>query len=255
MRKGTLAVTLLFACLFAVVASAQEMSEKKNDTIFFIYQLTPKMGMAGKFEEAFKQHKEWRKQQGDTMTWIVAEIMTGENAGSYLVRTNNTTWGNFDTYDVPGWLQNYEENVSPYMEKFNLKIMRVDKELQNLPPDNSYYNFIQLEFIDVNYDKMMEFWTAVKAFHEALQAGNAPFYYQFLHVASGDQENRVVLAMFHQSFASFNTPDKGPYDYLVAHIGEQKAKEMAALWNNAIKKSSTQLIHVRPDMSLMQPQQ
>ena len=93
MHKTKTLATLLVALLLGL-ASQNAWAQQNN--LARIYFIEAKVGMAAGFETALKQHAEWRKEQGDPWSWFVWQVVNGENLGSFVIRSGDHAWGDFD---------------------------------------------------------------------------------------------------------------------------------------------------------------
>ena len=91
-RTATLLVGLFILQLFAP-ADAQENPE----TVAKWYLHTVKPGHDLQWEEAFKDHVDWHRQQNDTWTWHTYVIVTGDRLGKYITMTTDHAWSDFDS--------------------------------------------------------------------------------------------------------------------------------------------------------------
>ncbi len=78
-RTATVVVGLI-VLLLAVPAGAQD----SQGTVTRYYLTTVKAGHDLKWEQAFKAHVDWHRQQNDTWAWDTYMLVTGERLGQYI---------------------------------------------------------------------------------------------------------------------------------------------------------------------------
>ena len=92
MRRTEIFLVVLSLLLLALPVVSQE----EPGPITRVFVDKAKTGMEQQYEEAVKQHIAWHREQGDTWSWEVRRIESGENFGQYLWITRGHRWEDFD---------------------------------------------------------------------------------------------------------------------------------------------------------------
>jgi hypothetical protein len=90
MHRTRIVLSSVFVLLVTLSASAQFPPKSVAE----IYEVKPKAG--ADFEAAGKRHMEWHRQQHDTWSYAVWEIISGERTGTYIGGTFGHDWKDFD---------------------------------------------------------------------------------------------------------------------------------------------------------------
>src|SRR3990172_10115283 len=65
-----------------------------------VWTIVPKKGSEVKFDKAFAEHVQWRRDHKDPWTWEVYVESDGPETGAYFARSGNHNWADFDAYDA-----------------------------------------------------------------------------------------------------------------------------------------------------------
>ena len=161
-----------------------------------IYFIEAKSGVRAGLETALKQHTEWRKEQGDPWTWSVMQVVNGENLGSYVIRSGEHTWADFDAYDAgfgPKADVHFNATVASLVESASSALTSIDTTNVNWHPNNDAVNLI-----------------SVTTFH--LKPGKGP---AFTQAVKGLAKNRCAPA----SRASCAAPSSRPLTAMMGRLG------------------------------------
>ena len=86
-------LTALATTLLLWVVAFPEAAQGQTEDIAQSYVHTVQPEMIAQFEEAVKQHMQWRKQNNDPWEWTWYQVVNG-GLGRYLVRSGNHRWVN-----------------------------------------------------------------------------------------------------------------------------------------------------------------
>ena len=93
-KSGYLLIVALL--LFSVPLVAQD----SGGNIAAIYCTKVQPGKGAQFEAAAKEYTKWRAEKNDSWAWLVWNITTGPDVGSYCWGSFGHTWADFDNPGV-----------------------------------------------------------------------------------------------------------------------------------------------------------
>ncbi len=247
MRSRKVLFTLLLGfCLALFVESAQAQ------TIALTYTITPKAGSGAGFETAFKQHMEWRAENGDPWVWEIYQVATGDNLGAYIARSSGHTWADIDAYEAsdfqPGAEAHFGATVEPLMASVSSTIGVMDPNISRLPADLSTANLFQVTTYNIKPGQEFAFNAAVAKFHDVISKNDYPFYYVLSTPATGPGPRATLVAIV-DNWAGFADPDERFIKFMTEQLGEDGVQELFAEFGNTITSYRSEIVRLRRDLS------
>ena len=244
--KLTALATALLLCVVALPATAQGQTENIRQA----YIHTVPLGMIAQFEEAVKQHIQWRKQNNDPWEWTWYQVVNG-GLGRYLVRSGNHRWADLDVRDAwedrVGAVPNFLATVGPFFESEDSSISQLDGALSRPPDDLSAMTLFAVTEFDVRLPG--QFREAITKIGEGLDRGNWGRSYLWQMVANGGSTD-ATLVVPAENWAGLAPPAK-PLPMLMAEVyGEQEANELMQQFASSIRSRNSYTLRVRRDLSL-----
>jgi len=128
---------LILALAFALLAVALPATAQ-DGTVSMLIRMKPKAGMTDQWEEGVKKHMEFHGQQGDTWSWAMWEVISGDKTGEFTVGTYGHEWSDFDNMPVSGPEDEADgkKNTEAYTESVSIMYSNYMPEF-SLPPDGS----------------------------------------------------------------------------------------------------------------------
>ena len=242
--------TALLLCVVALPATAQGQTENIRQA----YIHTVPLGMIAQFEEAVKQHVQWRKQNNDPWEWTWYQVVNGDGLGGirYLVRSGNHRWADLDVRyaweDRVGAGRHFASTVGPYVESEDSSIAQLDDALSRPLDDYSAITLFAVTEFDVRLPG--QFREAITRIGEGLDRGNWERSYQWLIETYGGGTTDATLVIPAENWAGLAPPAK-PLPMLLAEVyGEQEANELMQQFASSIRSQNSFTLRVRPDLSL-----
>jgi hypothetical protein len=248
--KLTALATALLLCVVALPATAQGQTENIRQA----YIHTVPLGMIAQFEEAVKQHTQWRKQNNDPWEWTWYQVVNGDGPGGirYLVRSGNHRWADLD--DRYAWDErvgagrHFASTVGPYIESEDSSIAQLDDALSRPLNDNSAITLVAVTEFDVRLPG--QFREAITKIGEGLDRGNWERPYQWLMEAYGGGTTDATLVIPAENWGGL-APPENPLPVLLAEVyGEQEASDLMQQFATSIRSQTSYTLRVRPDLSL-----
>lgn len=246
MRLSNPLPVVALAFLFALVPRAADAQNLAR-----LYTVSPKEG--ADLAAAIQEHAQWRAENGDPWTWGVYEVMTGENLGSFVIRSGGHSWADFDAYDQGEFAEaagaHYDATMAPAVGSISSVITIADTAHRRLP--ESFEN-IQLYSVITWYlkpDKVQDFQSAIGQIHDAIVQTDWPARYAFASVASGAAGPQTSLVLFYEDWAAFEEPET-TFDQMLAEVYGEEAGAIFEKFAASYRWEESFIMRIRPDLSV-----
>jgi hypothetical protein len=198
---------------------------------------------------------DWRLANGETWAWNVYEVLTGPDVGSFVVRSPNHSWADWDAYDAgfgPEGGMGYGAWVAPLTQSVAHRIEATDTTKVRLPDDMDAYNLFQVITWHLKPGSDGAFNEAVGKYHAAITEADYPMYYVFLNNVAGAEDGPAVVGVFlSENWAAFGEGDDGDLEALLLEkYGEEGLMEIGEQFQNSIEAISAQIVRIRRDLSI-----
>jgi len=243
-------IALATMLLFCVVAFP-EVAQGQTENIAQGYVHTVQLEMIAQFEEAVKQHVQWRKQNNDPWEWTWYQMVNGDGLGTYLVRSGNHRWADLDVRyawdDRVGAAPHFLATVGPFVESEDSSISQLDSALSRPPDDLSAITLFAVTEFDVRLPG--QFREAITKIGEGLDRGNWGRSYLWQMVANGGTTD-ATLVVPAENWAALAPPEKSLPVVMAEVYGEQEANELMQQFASSIRSRNSYTLRVRRDLSL-----
>ena len=222
MRKRVISVAVVALACIGVSVRAEE----KPDRLAWIEHVKAKPDMEAQLEEAGKKHFTWHKRQGDTWSIYLWQVITGDDAGDYILGTFGHTWKDYDARETFNAADEKDAmaSVGPFVQSDTPSIWRYLEDVSR-PGDmvGGPAKFSQLTHYFVKPSKISAFMDALKVIKSALDEAKFPVHSNWYALASGGKGPHYVVATERNSWAEFAGPDKSMITVLEEKLGARKA--------------------------------
>ncbi|MGD1146488.1 MAG: hypothetical protein ABR961_00885 [Thermoanaerobaculaceae bacterium] len=229
-------------------------AQEKPDRLAWIEHVKAKPGMEAQLEEAGKKHFAWHRRQGDTWSVYLWQVITGDDAGDYIVGTFGHTWKDYDAREAFNVADDKDAmaSVGPFMQSDIPSIWRHLEDVSR-PGDMTAgpAKFSQLTHYFVKPSKISVFIDALKEIKAALDEAKFPVRSNWYALASGGKGPHYVVATERNSWAEFAGPDKSMSKVLEEKLGARKATELIDEIREATTSFYSEILRFRPDLSYM----
>jgi len=247
MRKSAVVLFVVFMLCTALVALGQD----KSVNVGWVYASVPKPGMTKQLEEGRKKHMAWHKKQGDTWTWEIWQVETGESAGNYLAVTFGHSW-----QDLDAWDQKYgeadtadvEQSMAPYIEKTVPSIWMFMKDASR-PLDPYAPKMAQVSHYLVKPGKEADFEDTIKKMNDAITKSDWPPHYAWFALMDGGEQPHYALVYYMNGWAGMAEPEPSFGAMLEKVVGKHDADSLTHTFDSCIHKEWAETIRYRPDLS------
>jgi len=254
MRHPLLRASVLTAAALALTTGSA-LAQGNNLTRGYV--VTAKPGMVAQLEAAIREHAQWRKANNDPWTWSVYTAETGADLGTFVIRSGNHTWADFDAYDKgfgpQGGVQ-WNANVAPLVQSISSAIdMTLADSLNQLPPSGTATAFVNVTTFRLRPGVQPQFNQLVAQAIKALKAAKWPGYWVWVTPLSGGPELGpvVYLAGLHGNWADMKEPDPSFAQVMTKALGQDGFTNWAKSFSETLRGSSEVTYRYRPDLSVM----
>ena len=247
MRRIGIFLVVLSLLLLALPVLAQD----EPGTLARGFFLTIKPGMTQQFEEAYKQHIAWHRQQNDTWAWHTWQYETGERLGQYLVRTPGHHWEDFDAQAEFGEADSADffAGAGQYVSSASSTFSRLLPKVSRWPEGDAIPAFVEVLTFRLRYGSAREFNYAIKKINEAINKSDWPIHYAWLTTVSGGELGTYILVIPHKNWADFKEPEKSFPAMLEEVYGRVEAGKVLKALTKSVLSESSQILRFRPDLS------
>lgn len=226
----------------------------QEDGLAEIVLVEARMGHGQAFEEGVRTYFEEVRRQQTPFAWIMWEIMTGPNTGSYYVGSFDHAWADFDIMpaDPETMMASFRENIEPHLESAEASfwVRRDDlshaagMEEEGPPP-----RFEQLYYIKPSMAGAFEWEELVGELVAAAEATDWSMGWGVFQLVNGGELPQYVIAIAGDSFADFAEPSPNMMEMLSQHVGQQRAMEIFQRLGEVTDWEKSEMIAWREDLS------
>ena len=167
--------------------SSPAAAQTGNVARIVVWQMKP--GMDRDFQEGYKRHLQWHRDNRDTWAWRGWILSSGDRVDYFVDGTFFHAWSDFDNPVNPsGDGANNELNVYPYADVRALATFEVVPALSNLQPDQLGSPQLTFLYFEVPAGKGAEFETAI-----GRELQNSPVTHAVLRPVNGATEYLTLL--------------------------------------------------------------
>jgi hypothetical protein len=219
------------------------------------YVVKAKPGMAAQLEAAIRAHAQWRKANHDPWTWTVYTPETGADLGTFVIRSGDHTWADFDAYDkgfVPQGLTQWTANVMPLVENMSSEIdMTLADSLNQLPPTGTAISLVNVTAFHLRPGMEPQFVRLAAQAVKVLKAAKYPGYWVWEIPVSGGPESGPVIYLggLNEHWASMQDPSPDFAQVMTKALGQDGFAKWNASLNETLQGTGGATYRFRPDLS------
>lgn len=253
--KRLAAILFGFALIMPVATSAQDAAPGDFAQVIDV-KVNP--GQAGDYETHMKMFQEWYTGQGGSWVWVAFEVAMGERSGQYAFGSFNHQMSDWDTSDVDPAASREQQrrHLAPYTESFKTRLIRNRRDLSTVQAGAPLKRMYQVTTFQLNPgmdETFAEVLSGVK--HALTQAGAAEdVQYSVYQGMIGSRGGEWVISWGYDDFASMAPGDEDAFENLMEGVyGEFHSDAMMELFDKAVASAHTELLVLRPDLSMNLP--
>ena len=247
--------TKLFLCFVAISlfgALSAQAQEAENEGVARVVHITPVEGHDEALIKAITEYHHWVAKFDGHHEYQWYEILTGPDTGTYIARTGNHDWADFDAQN--DWQKEagefFEKNVAPHIQDADIHMTDDMRSFRHWPESFDGYSHFQVENWYVHNGKMGQFRKGLKKIVDTLKAANYPYYWGFFSVESGAYGNQIQIVSANKGWSGMSESDPSFYDIMSAELGGQEAFDaFMSEWSSTFKTGGNQMVRYMSDAS------
>ena len=208
------------------------------------------------FADARKKHNEFHRAQKDPYNLHTWEVINGDRAGTFVTGTFDHYWKDFDGREAFEALDTADaaKTINLHAEVESSGYWARLAEMSRMAPGaTGPAKYSQLTHYWLSPAEVPAFEDALKEITAALTKANWPAYSTWYRLVSGGDGPHYVLSTARDSMAAFAGPEKSLIDGLSEAVGARRAAELLETTRNATKRTYTEILAYRPEMSYLPP--
>ncbi|GAB3223252.1 hypothetical protein [Spirosoma arcticum] len=236
MKNKTLTNRILLALTFSIITG---FSFGQPNNVAHISFWKPKPGQAKNFENGYKQHLKWHKDNGDKWVWYGWYIISGTRDDQFVDATFNHLWSDFDNSVKPA-----EDGADNALHTYPFGDFEGGYKMVNLTnlsiSDNNslktkFLRLVMIDVIDIKSGKKM-----IEKLKTSYQTNGVKTFLTFKMVDGGNL-NQFLLLIGLNSFAEFGKTE---------NLQEELSIIETILKIKTITSITSETLVYRADMSL-----
>lgn len=244
---------VLFAA--SLVAPPPELHAQEGDLAEIIL-VKARVGHDQAFEEGVKAYFEEVRRQQSPFAWLLWEIMTGENTGSYYVGSFDHSWSDFDRMpsDPAAMRASFREHVEPHVESANAGFWMHRDDLSHEPAmeeEGPPPAFEQIFFIKPTMAGAQEWEGLVRELVGAARDADWETHWGTFQLVNGGELPQYVLAIGGDRFADFEEPSPTMAEMLTEQLGAERMQEIFQRFGELTEWEKSEMIAWREDLSYL----
>jgi hypothetical protein len=252
-RPVTSPIVLQVLACAIFLAMAPGARAQTNHDISYFHLNRVKPGMTTQYEAARKHHWVWHQKMGDTWSFHVWQIVSGERSGTYMVCSFDHSWKEVDESDqkVSGEEDDPAARVDPYLDAEWESYYRYLPELSLASADTfSPSPKLAVTRIVLKPDAVRSFLSAQAKIRKALtKAGNRGTVRWYELITGGESPQFLTLAD-RADWAAYEQAGKEDLEGILARAyGSQQAATILRDVDRAIQSRYVETWQYRADLS------
>ncbi len=215
-----------------------------------IYVVKVKQGMEAKFEEAYKAHVDWHRQQRDSWAWEAWQFESGDRVGQYVVVTPGHHWSDFD---ARGEMEKADDEQAqatllPLVESLEVWWTRAIPEVSKMPQGALNAAVARVTDYQVRPGKDAEFMGVLRKVAQVMAdvEGRGPVIWQ--QNLTGPGGVYTFVEMF-PDWASLTPPAKSVIEVIAGKLGALETAKLVETFSQCVERTEIQLVRYRKDLS------
>jgi len=238
-------------CLLAVtIAGAQIPGE-----IAYLHLNRVKPGMATQYEATRKRHWQWHKRLGDSWSYHVWQVVSGETSGAYIVSSFGHTWKEVDESDkIVAGDEDPGASVEPYLDSATESYYRYLPDLSMAPDNFSPAPKLAVTRFILKSEDVTTFLDGVRKIKAAIGKTEYPLAgpIRCYQLVSGGESPQFLLLADRANWAAFEPPTNETLDAMIeAAYGKEQGAAILRAVRSSIRSQYVEAWQYRGDLSFV----
>lgn len=202
------------------------------------------------FEDALKEHMQYRVNKGDPQTWAVYTPVVGEQLNTYQIRACCTDWIEIEGHNE--WAKgaktanHWRNTVAPYVSK-------TEHYYYHFDAPNSNWDYGQFNYFSVNTSKPIpgktfQLQKAIQAMSVAAKEMGLPLSWGWFHRIGGEPEVQLVVA--YQSYSDMMPMNKPFFQQISEYLNsKEEAQSLLEQYGESFSETHYSIVILRNDLS------
>lgn len=238
-----------------LLAAATATTAQKPDEVAYFHLNRVKPGSSVQYEATRKQHWLWHKRLGDTWSYYVWQVVSGEATGAYVISSFGHTWKEVDESDQ--LLAGDEDpggNVEPYLSSETESYYRYRPDLSLAPQTFPAPAKLAVIRLVLKPEDVNEFLAGVKKINAAIRKTKytLPGATRWFQLVTGGESPQFLVMSDRANWAAFApTTDKGLDAMMEEVYGKEQGASILRAVRSAIRSEYVETWQYRPDLSFL----
>ena len=237
--------------LFVITLAASQTPEE----IAYLHLNRVKPGMTTQYEATRKRHWQWHKRLGDTWSYHVWQVVSGDTSGAYIVSSFGHTWKEVDESDkIVAGDEDPGASVDPYLDSESESYYRYLPDLSIAPESFSPAPKLAVTRFLLKPESVNDFVDGVKKIKEAVRKTDYPFRgpIRWYQLVTGGESPQFLLLSDRANWAAFEPPTNKTLDAMMeAAYGKEQGAAILRTVRSAIRSQYMETWQYRPDLSFV----
>ena len=242
-----------FTCATWVVIStccvALSQTVQRTADVAYLETVCVKPGNNVKFENTLKRHWRWHEKQGETWSYLVWTVDSGENEGAYKILSLGHTWKEVDESNaLVAATPPPEDDPGPDHETARESYYRYRPELSIASPTKQRLPLASVTYMFVKPEAVQEFVIALQRITKSFPDGLSKQPAQWYELVTGGGKPQFLLIEEHPDWASYRGSselDAFSNGKTANQIPEETVK---SFWN-CVRSMYSETWHYRSELS------
>ncbi len=239
-------------CAIFLIASTVAAAQQPGD-IAYIHLNRVKPGMTTQYETTRKRHWLWHKKLGDTWSFQVWQIISGEATGAYVISSFGHTWKEVDESDqLLAGDEDPGADVSPYLDSESESYYRYLPDLSLAPQAFSPAPKLAVTRFLLKPEAVDNFLDGVKKISQAVRRTGYPLAgpVRWYQLVTGGEGPQFLLLSDRANWAAYEPSTRKTLDDLMEEsYGKEQGAALMRSVRSAVRFQYLETWQYRPDLS------
>lgn len=248
----TVALVVGMFVLPVLVAPAGAQDTNRPETVAKWYLSAVKPGHDLQWEQAFKEHLDWHRQQDDSWTWHTYAIVSGDRLGQYLTMSTDHAWADFDTLAVSASEDAADAitKLGPHIESLGSGFWNELPDLTRAPDNALPSPLIQIINYGIKPSKNAVFERNIVQFGETVDAMNLPSrYIWFIKPDGGAGARTWTRIVPYANWAAMQPGGPKGFQAFADTFGDAGLQSWLESFGESVEWLTSEFWQYRPDLS------